>query len=245
VLPSHAKELDTTDGTDAEVSDSNTEVNLSVGDIAHHGFAGTPVLIDPASKTDSPCNWQIRQNNGAESHWYETGVGRLGTVDTNEAGLTKLNAWLAAQGIKEVYMLDNSRTAKNESTFPYLIGTPRIYAYLCDSEHKNIRIVGTLNSAKYKKVGFNYNVKVNGVAEIHATDHWTTTAYTDVGLKTANQLNGEYLYEMTLLNVPTDKTVVVSIVPKALAISGQEYVGQRYNLTFTNGKFTKCQITNP
>ena len=50
---------------------------------------------------------------------------------------------------------------------------------------------------------------------------------------------------MTFTNVPTDKKVVINIVPKAVTTGGTEYIGQRYYLTFENGKFVKCQITNP
>jgi len=244
-LPAHAVELNTATGQDKVVTNEEPEIALGVGDIAHHGFAGTPVVVDAASLTSPKSNWQINQNNGINSHWYEPGIGTIGTVEYNADGLTRLNNWLSAQGIVGTYMLDASRTAKNEVTFPYLEGTPRINAYLCDAEHKNIRIVGVVNTIKYSKVGFNYSVRVNDAVEFVSTDHWTTVAYKDVGLKTAEQLSGEYLYEMTFTNVPTDKKVVINIVPKAVTTGGTEYIGQRYYLTFENGKFVKCQITNP
>ncbi len=226
VLPSHAKAFDSATGLDGTAA-------LTLGAIANYGFFGHWIKADSTSSG----NHQLTTNNSAETgKWsYSAEVPQAPSV-----GVGLLNTWLANQGINEEYYIDDRSSAK---TYPYVNAKPAINAYLTTATHDTIRIIGSINTLKYNKVGFTYSMTVNGAAEFTNQTIWTTSAYKDVGLKTADQLGCEYLYETTFINLPTDKVVVLTIIPKGVLTSGTEIVGQTYTLTFTNGKFTKCTVT--
>ncbi len=243
-VASNVRELSKLTGTymtDEEAKAKNTANEtynpiLSNADVPHYGFMGASCMVD----TTSSGNHQLLGNNSEDAKWAYASE----NPQALSVAVGMLNTWMTAQG-KPTYILDGSSgvgTGSLKDTFA--IAQPEIPAYLCTASHDTIRILGGVNTKSYSKVGFSYTLKVGSITEFATQDYWTTSIYTTVGLKTAEQLGYEYLYEMTFLNVPTSGTVTLTLIPKAVSTDGKTtYTGQTYTLTFTNGKFTKCTVT--
>jgi len=250
-----AKKLNPSTGLNDE------ETSMYPGAIKYDCIVGNSVLLDEAGSSG---NYKIDYNPGG-------GVIGVLTKETTRQGLTRLNNWLETNGFTDRCIIDypNYTTTSTTivetgtgeeyivSTAPYVVTRPLISAVMLGKDHDHVRILAVINSLDYSKVGFNYSIRVyedendtTGTVEFNSTDHWTTAIYETVDLKTADQLGGKYIYELTFLNLPKDKTVRINIVPKLNVINTyytdgkSEFVGQRYYLYFKNGEFIKCEIEN-
>ena len=104
----------------------------------------------------------------------------------------------------------------------------------------SVRFVGTVDSLNYSEVGFK-------VTELEYDRSWTkgtNVVYsklignTDTGVVeyTEENLNGQYIYALTIQGVPTEGTVTFNVTTYGI-VDGVEVEGTTYAVTYTDGAY--------
>ena len=104
----------------------------------------------------------------------------------------------------------------------------------------SVRFVGTVDSLNYSEVGFK-------VTELEYDRSWTkgtNVVYsklignTDTGVVeyTEENLNGQYIYALTIQGVPTEGTVTFNVTAYGI-VDGVKVVGKTYAVTYTDGAY--------
>ena len=104
----------------------------------------------------------------------------------------------------------------------------------------SVRFVGTVDSLNYSEVGFK-------VTELEYDRSWTkgtNVVYsklignTDTGVVeyTEENLNGQYIYALTIQGVPTEGTVTFNVTAYGI-VDGVEVEGTTYAVTYTDGAY--------
>lgn len=110
------------------------------------------------------------------------------------------------------------------------------------------RLIATVDSLDYAEVGFEVKVKsYNGQSSAVATPYVTNEVFTslmggedgvgDGVIYTAEDLGGEYIYAVTIGNIPTDAAVTFEVSVYYKTLDGEAQIGDTYTITVDNGRF--------
>ena len=109
----------------------------------------------------------------------------------------------------------------------------------------SVRFVGTVDSLNYSEVGF----KITAMDGEKSWTKSTNTVYsklignTDTGIVeyTKENLDGEYIYALTIKGVPTTGTVTFNVKTYGI-VDGVEVEGTTYAVTYKNGVYDKTVV---
>ena len=117
------------------------------------------------------------------------------------------------------------------------------------NEKFSTRLVATVDTLNYAEVGFevkvaSYGNQSSGSATPYITNEVFTSLMgrTDDGVGdgvvyTADDLGGEYLYAVTIQNIPTDAAVTFEISVYYKTLDGETHNGHIYKITVDGGRF--------
>ena len=117
------------------------------------------------------------------------------------------------------------------------------------------RLIATVDSLDYAEVGFEVKVKsYNGQFSAVATPYVTNEVFTslmggedgvgDGVVYTAEDLGGEYIYAVTIGNIPTDAAVTFEISVYYKTLDGETHNGDTYKITVDGGRFVSQTIVS-
>ena len=124
----------------------------------------------------------------------------------------------------------------------------------------SMRLVGTVDSLNYAEVGFevritDYNGQSSAVSSIYTTNEvfksliatsnlGTNDSIGDGVVYTAADFGGEYLYAVTIQNIPTDAAVTFEISVYYKTLDGETHNGDTYKITVDGGRFVSQTIVS-
>ena len=108
----------------------------------------------------------------------------------------------------------------------------------------SVRFVGTVKDLNYSEIGF----KITAMDGAKSWTKGTNVVYskligsTDTGVVeyTSENLNGQYIYALTIQGVPTEGTVTFNVTTYGI-VDGVELEGEKYILTYTDGVFAQIE----
>ncbi len=173
--------------------------------------------------SDSTNNKYVEVENG-----NNVGVETSGRMDIS----------MVASELKILTGIDFVRT-KNNAFMP---ATPKLAAIQEGSAtagSRPIRLVATVNVNDMTQLGFKVTVKVDGVAQGAVKDINGTEVYNRINgkgdtTKSAGELGGEYLYALSIDNIPSGAGEV-SLTVTPYAVGATTYTGEAVEIVFVNG----------
>ncbi len=151
----------------------------------------------------------------------------------------RMDVAMVATELKILTGIDFIRT-KNDAFLPAAPKLAAIQEGTSAGGSRPIRLVATVNASGMSQVGFKVTVKVDGLAQGAVKDINGTTLYNringkDDATKSAGELGGEYLYALSIDNIPTGAgEVSLTVTPYAID-SAVTYTGETVEIVFVNG----------
>ncbi len=152
----------------------------------------------------------------------------------------RMDAAMVATELKLLTGIDFIRT-KNDSFLPAAPKLAAIQEGTAAAGSRPVRLVATINKSGLTQVGFKVTVKVDGVAQGSVKDIYGKTLFNringkDDSTKSAGELGGEFLYALSIDNIPTGSGEV-SLTVTPYAIDGSfTYTGETVEIVFVNGE---------
>ena len=108
----------------------------------------------------------------------------------------------------------------------------------------SVRFVGTVKDLNYSEIGF----KITAMDGAKSWTKGTNVVYsklignTDTGVAeyTEENLDGQYIYALTIQGVPTEGTVTFNVTTYGI-VDGVELEGEKYIVTYTDGVFAQIE----
>ncbi len=145
---------------------------------------------------------------------------------------------LVASELRSLTGIDFIRT-KNDAFLPAAPKLVAIQEGSASSGSRPIRLVATVNVSDMSQLGFKVTVKVDGIAQGAVKDISGDVVYNRINgknesTKSASELGGEFLYALSIDNIPSG-TGEVSLTITPYAIGSTTYTGETVELVFVNG----------